>query len=244
MLEDPVTAAEPERESVYPSSAYAWYCVFILMGIYLNSFLDRQILGLLVDPIKADMGISDTQMGFLMGPSFAIFYIIAGLPLGWLADRMSRRLLIAIGQFFWSIASVGFGMGRSYTQLIAARVGVGVGEATLSPSAYSLIADLFPPKRLALALSVYGMGIYNRQRARQSGRWLRARFHRSGPVLRPSDRGRAQVVADRLLPDRGAHHSADRAATHDARAGAQGSRNDQGREWRSASRHRAHVGLR
>ena len=85
-----------DREALYPSSAYAWYCVFILMGIYLNSFLDRQILGLLVDPIKADMNISDTQMGFLMGPSFAIFYIIAGLPLGWLADRMSRRVLIAL----------------------------------------------------------------------------------------------------------------------------------------------------
>lgn len=152
--------ATQDREALYPSSAYAWYCVLILMGIYLNSFLDRQILGLLVDPIKADMGISDTQMGFLMGPSFAIFYIIAGLPLGWLADRMSRRLLIAIGQLFWSLASISFGLGRTYGQLIAARIGVGVGEATLSPSAYSLIADLFPPKRLALALSVYGMGIY------------------------------------------------------------------------------------
>ena len=154
------TTGNEQREALYPSSAYAWYCVFILMGIYLNSFLDRQILGLLVDPIKADMGISDTQMGFLMGPSFAIFYIIAGIPIGWLADRMSRKVLVAIGQFFWSIASVSFGLGRTYVQLLGARIGVGVGEASLSPSAYSLITDLFPPKRLALALSVYGMGIY------------------------------------------------------------------------------------
>ena len=154
------TTGSAQKEALYPSSAYAWYCVFILMGIYLNSFLDRQILGLLVDPIKADMGISDTQMGFLMGPSFAVFYIIAGIPLGWLADRMSRKVLVAIGQFFWSIASVSFGLGRTYGQLLGARIGVGVGEASLSPSAYSLITDLFPPKRLALALSVYGMGIY------------------------------------------------------------------------------------
>ena len=151
---------ETERESLYPAPAYAWYCVFILMGIYLNSFLDRQILGLLVDPIKADMKISDTQMGFLMGPSFAIFYIIAGLPIGWLADRMSRRVLIAVGQFFWSLASVSFGLGRTYSQLLGARVAVGVGEASLSPSAYSMITDLFPPRRLATALSVYGMGIF------------------------------------------------------------------------------------
>ena len=151
---------ETERESLYPAPAYAWYCVFILMGIYLNSFLDRQILGLLVDPIKADMKISDTQMGFLMGPSFAIFYIIAGLPIGWLADRMSRRVLIAVGQFFWSLASVSFGLGRTYTQLLGARVAVGVGEASLSPSAYSIITDLFPPRRLGTALSVYGMGIF------------------------------------------------------------------------------------
>ena len=149
-----------ERESPYPAPAYAWYCVFILTGIYLNSFLDRQILGLLVDPIKADMKISDTQMGFLMGPSFAIAYIIAGLPLGWLADRMSRRWLIALGQFFWSLASVSFGLGRIYSQLLAARICVGVGEASLGPSAYSLITDLFPRRRLSTAMSVYGLGIF------------------------------------------------------------------------------------
>lgn len=158
---DPVEKLpEQDREALYPSSAYAWYCVLILMGIYLNSFLDRQILGLLVGPIRADMQISDTQMGFLMGPSFAIFYIVAGLPLGWLVDRMSRKVLVAIGQFFWSLASISFGLGRTYAQLLGARVAVGVGEASLSPSAYSIISDLFPPKRLALALSVYGMGIY------------------------------------------------------------------------------------
>ena len=152
--------SQGSEEPPYPSNFYAWYCVFVLLGIYLNSFLDRQILALLVGPIKASMGLSDTDIGFLQGMAFALFYTIAGLPLGWLADRMSRRVLITIGQIFWSIASVSFGLGRSFTQLIAARVGVGVGEASLSPSAYSLIADLFPTQRLGRALSLYSAGIY------------------------------------------------------------------------------------
>jgi MFS family permease len=152
-------SAEAEKEA-YPSNFYAWYCVFVLFGIYINSFLDRQILSLLVPPIKADLGLSDTQMGFLGGPAFALFYILAGLPIGWLADRMSRRLLIGLGQVFWAAATFAFGLARNFGQMAAARIGVGIGESTLSPSAYSLITDLFPPNRLAFALSVYGMGIY------------------------------------------------------------------------------------
>jgi MFS family permease len=154
-------ATQAQREEApYPSNAYAWYCVIVLLGIYLNSFLDRQILGLLVDPMKATMQLSDSEVGFLMGMSFALFYTIAGLPLGWLADRVSRRWLIAAGQAFWSLASVGFGLSRNYTQMVSARIGVGVGEASLSPSAYSFIADIFPPDKLGRAMSVYGMGIY------------------------------------------------------------------------------------
>jgi MFS family permease len=144
----------------YPSNFYAWYCVIVLLGIYLNSFLDRQLVALVVGPIKSSMQLTDSQVGFLMGPAFAIFYTIAGLPLGFAADRFSRRWLIGIGQFFWSIASACFGLGNNYGQLIAARVGVGVGEASLSPSAYSIIADIFPPHRLGRAISVYAMGIY------------------------------------------------------------------------------------
>lgn len=150
----------PATEPPYPRERYAWYCVVLLLGIYMNSFLDRQILALLVGFIKADLQLSDSAVGFLMGPAFAIFYTVAGLPLGVLADRASRRWLIGLGQAAWSLASVSFGFGRNYPQLLAARVGVGVGEASLSPAAYSLVADLFPPHRLATALSVYGMGIY------------------------------------------------------------------------------------
>lgn len=153
-------AKPPVVDEPYPSSLYAWYCVVLLLAIYLNSFLDRQMLALVVGPMKSSMQLTDSQVGFLMGPAFAIFYTIAGLPLGWAADRVSRRWLIACGQIFWSIASACFGLGRTYPQLIAARIGVGAGEASLGPSAYSLITDLFPPNRLARAFSVYGMGIY------------------------------------------------------------------------------------
>jgi MFS family permease len=94
------------------------------------------------------MGLSDSHIGFLMGPAFAIFYTIAGLPLGWLADRMSRVILIDVGQVFWTIATVSFGMGRSWMHLAVARSCVSVGEASLTQAAYSLIADIFPPQRL------------------------------------------------------------------------------------------------
>ena len=153
--------SSPERDRTpYPPLGYAWYVVFILMICYVFSFVDRQILGLLVRPIKADLGITDTQMSYLMGFSFALFYTLFGIPMGRLADSKSRRTIIAIGLVVWSFMSAGCGLARRYVQLLAMRVGVGVGEATLSPAAYSLITDYFPPQRLGLAISVYGMGIY------------------------------------------------------------------------------------
>lgn len=133
--------------------------VILLLGVYINSFLDRTILTLLVGPIRQTTGFSDSEVGFLIGPAFALFYTVAGLPLGWLADRVSRRWLVVVGQAFWSVASVSFGLGRNFAQLALARIGVGVGEASLSPAAYSMITDLFPRGRLARALSVYSMGI-------------------------------------------------------------------------------------
>jgi MFS family permease len=141
-------------------SWHAWYGVVLLLGVYINSFLDRTILTLLVGPVRETTGLSDSQVGFLIGPAFAIFYTVAGLPLGWLADRVSRVGIIVAGQFFWSLASVSFGLGRSFRELALARIGVGVGEASLSPAAYSIITDLFPRDRLGRALSVYSMGIH------------------------------------------------------------------------------------
>lgn len=144
----------------YPSSLSAWTTVVILMVAYVLSFIDRQILNLLVAPIRRDLVISDTQMSLLMGLSFALFYTVCGIPLGRLADTRSRRGLIAIGVLFWSAATAACGMARLYWQFLLCRIGVGVGEAALSPAAYSLIADSFPAERRATAISVYSMGVY------------------------------------------------------------------------------------
>nr|WP_100548344.1 MULTISPECIES: MFS transporter [unclassified Pseudomonas] len=144
----------------YPSSARAWATVAILMVAYVLSFVDRQILNLLVEPIRRDLAINDTQMSLLMGLSFALFYTICGIPLGRVADTRSRRGLIAVGILFWSAATAACGMAKMYWQFLLCRIGVGVGEAALSPAAYSLIADSFPAERRATAISVYSMGVY------------------------------------------------------------------------------------
>lgn len=144
----------------YPSSTRAWVTVAILMVAYVLSFVDRQILNLLVEPIRRDLAINDTQMSLLMGLSFALFYTVCGIPLGRVADTRSRRGLIAVGILFWSAATAACGMARMYWQFLLCRIGVGVGEAALSPAAYSLIADSFPAERRATAISVYSMGVY------------------------------------------------------------------------------------
>lgn len=142
------------------SLTYAWFVVAILMIAYVFSFIDRQILNLLVGPIRRDLGISDTQMSLLMGFSFAIFYTILGIPLGRVADSRSRRGLIAAGVVLWSVMTALCGTAKAYWQMFLYRIGVGVGEAALSPAAYSMIADYFPPEKRSTAISVYGMGIY------------------------------------------------------------------------------------
>ena len=148
------------QDAPYPSERAAWYVVGVLMVVYVISFMDRQILALMVGPIREDLSITEKQMGLLMGPGFAIFYALFGFPLGRLADTKSRRSIIAIGLVAWSVMTGACGIAQRYWQLLIFRVGVGVGEASLSPSAYSLITDYFRPSRLALAISVYGTGIY------------------------------------------------------------------------------------
>ena len=144
----------------YPRPRYAWYVVGVLMVAYVFSFIDRQILSLLVGPIRRDLGISDTGMSVLMGFSFALFYTAFGLPLGRIADSRSRRGLIGFGMAFWSLLTAACGLAQRYWQLLLLRIGVGIGEASLSPAAYSLIMDYFPPGRRSLAISVYSMSIY------------------------------------------------------------------------------------
>jgi len=137
-----------------------WYTVGVLTVAYVFSFIDRSIIALLVGPIRADLGISDTQIGLLHGLAFAVFYTLLGIPVASLADRRNRRNLIAIGVAFWSLATAACGLARNFWQLFVARVGVGVGEAALSPAAYSMIADSFPASRLGRALSVYTLGAF------------------------------------------------------------------------------------
>ena len=144
----------------WPRPTVAWYGVVILLIAFLFSFVDRIILGLLVVPIKADLGVSDAAMGLLLGIAFAIFYTLMGLPIGWLADRFSRRGIIAIGIALWSLATAACGLAGSFLQLFIARIGVGVGEAALSPSAFSMIADYFPKERLGRALGVFTSGAF------------------------------------------------------------------------------------
>jgi MFS family permease len=152
--------SSPGTPPDYPRPAYAWYVVAVLTLAYLFSFVDRQIISMMIGPIKRDFGLSDAQVGLLGGTAFALFYTFFGLPVGRWADTRSRRVLIAAGFVLWSLMTAGCGLAKKFWHLLLFRVGVGVGEATLSPAAYSLIVDYFPPARRATAISVYSLGIY------------------------------------------------------------------------------------
>jgi MFS family permease len=142
-------------DTPWPSEAYGWYVVFVLCICGMVAFVDRQIINLLVEDIKADLQLSDTQISLLQGLAFALFYALMAVPLGRLADTGPRNRIIAIGIVVWSIAAAACGLARSFWQLFFARMFVGVGEATLTPAGFSMLADLFRPQRLALPLSVY-----------------------------------------------------------------------------------------
>jgi MFS family permease len=139
--------------------ARAWGSLAVLMAAYTVSFVDRTILSLLIPPIQQDLGLSDTRVSLLAGFAFALFYTVMGIPLGRIADRWHRRNLIAIGITVWCLMTAACGLARNFWQLFAARVGVGVGEAALSPAAYSMISDLFPREQLGRALAVYSFGL-------------------------------------------------------------------------------------
>lgn len=142
----------------YPPAAIGWYSTILLALLYWLSILDRTVISLLVDPIKADLGISDVQFGMLHGLAFAVTFSIFGLAAGTLADRRSRRLIIFASVLIWSVATAACGLAKDFWHLLLARVGVGAGEAGLNPCATSMIADLFPPNRLTSALAVYSIG--------------------------------------------------------------------------------------
>lgn len=143
----------------YPATTYAWYVVIVLTITYTVSFIDRQILALLIGPIREDLQISDTEISLLIGLAFATFYTLLGIPIARLADRYSRRMIIAIGITIWCAMTAACGLSNTYAQLFLARVGVGVGEAALGPSALSMISDYFPPEKRGRAIAFYTMGI-------------------------------------------------------------------------------------
>src|SRR4029453_2527443 len=150
---------------VRPQSApapegYARYVLGVLVVVYVFNFLDRQILAILAERIRADLGASDDGLGFLCGPPSAVFFAGFGIPLGRLADVWDRRNLIAVGLAVWSLMTALSGVARSFPALAPARTGVGIGEASAAPAAYSLLSDSFPAARRATALAVYSSGIY------------------------------------------------------------------------------------
>ncbi|MDB2668252.1 MFS transporter [Alphaproteobacteria bacterium] len=145
-----------EQEATFNSRHYA---LFILVVVYTFSFIDRQILSILIEPIKNDLGLSDTQMGLLTGFAFAAFYATLGIPIARFADRSNRRNLIVASLGVWSLFTALSGLALNFWHLLAARIGVGIGEAGCSPSAHSIISDLYPAEQRATALGIYSLGI-------------------------------------------------------------------------------------
>jgi MFS family permease len=151
--------AAPVSEPAVISDAYRRYALGLLLVVYIFNFIDRQILTILAEAIRLDLGLSDTALGFLGGVAFAFFYTLAGIPIARWADRGVRRTIIALGLFAWSAMTAVTGLVRNFTELALARVGVGLGEAACSPPAHSLLSDFFPPERRGTAFSIYALGI-------------------------------------------------------------------------------------
>lgn len=140
--------------------SYKWYVLSILTIVYAFNFIDRQILVILQEPIKAELGLTDTQLGLLTGLAFAALYVILGIPIARLADRSNRKNIIVVSMAIWSGMTAISGMANNFVHLMLARIGVGIGEAGCSPPAHSIISDYFPAKKRATALSIYSTGIY------------------------------------------------------------------------------------
>src|SRR5262245_18638598 len=156
-----IKGSDPMPDGSSPRSAsYARYVLAVLVVVYVFNFLDRQILSILAERIRADLGVSDAELGFLYGTAFAVFYALFGIPLGRLADVWDRRLLIAIGLAVWSGMTALSGLARNFPELALARIGVGTGEASCAPAAFSLLSAYFPAARRATALAIYSSGIY------------------------------------------------------------------------------------
>ncbi|KUO56940.1 MAG: MFS transporter [Sphingomonadales bacterium BRH_c42] len=154
--------AEPQNESADLNKAqpYSWYVLGVLVVVYILNFIDRQVVSILAIDIKQHLDLTDSEMGFLGGAAFAVFYALFGIPLGRLADNWSRVKLLSIGLALWSTMTALSGFARNQLTLSFARMGVGIGEATASPTAYSLISDYFPKRQRATAIAIYSSGLY------------------------------------------------------------------------------------
>lgn len=160
------STAEATAAGVQPSSSsavggpYAWYVLGVLVLVYMVNFIDRQIIAILAEDIKADLDLTDTELGFLYGTAFGVFYSLFGIPLGRLADMWFRVRLMSTGLAIWSAMTALSGFSANFAQLALARIGVGIGEATASPCAFSMLSDYFPREKRATALAIYSSGLY------------------------------------------------------------------------------------
>lgn len=170
-------------------SAHSWhasFALFVLLLGYILSFIDRNVMAVLIGPIRQDFAISDTQFGLLHGLAFSLIYTVLGLPIARAADSKSRRTIVAIGIFFWSVMTCWCGLVKSFAGLFIARMGVGVGEAALSPPAHSMLTDFFSPKRLPVALAVFSLGVpIGAGMAYMIGGWVYGYFASADPVVLP-----------------------------------------------------------
>ncbi|MDE0930531.1 MAG: MFS transporter [Halioglobus sp.] len=151
--------SEPEEDN-WPSAIEGWVVTILLLIAFTFSFVDRQVLNLLVEPIRLDLQVTDTQISFLQGLAFAVTYILMSVPLGRMVDKYNRVGIMIGGVLVWSATTIACGLSKTYSQLLFARFGVGAGEAALSPAAWSVLSDYFRPTKLALPISVYLMGPY------------------------------------------------------------------------------------
>lgn len=177
----PTTTANSESASSDKPTAKtplrSWYALGLLFLVYVFNFIDRSILGILNQAIKEDLALTDTQMGFLGGIAFAIFYTFLGIPIARLADRSVRRNVLAVSLTIWSLMTAVCGFAGNFVQLLLARIGVAVGEAGGSPPSHSMISDLFPPSRRATALAIYALGIpVGSMLGNLTGGWLNEAF--------------------------------------------------------------------
>lgn len=161
------------RERIASRPGYKWYALSVLTLVYTSSHVDRQIMGIVLEPIKLELGASDTQMGFLVGLTFAIFYATLGMPIAMLADRANRRNIVCAATVIWSVMTAACGLAASFVQLALARIGVGIGEAGSSPPSHSIISDLFPIETRGTAMGIFALGVnFGLLIAYLAGGWL------------------------------------------------------------------------